>query len=265
MEEPLQAVVARVTGDKGNPYYATELDQTAAQAKLDTQIVSPQKGAVEVTEEPIVVQASGVTGDKGNPHYAAELDKAGRESVIEAQIMQTTSAQPGKPTKKTGNIESFIQPAQTNVTGDKGNPYYAAELDKVGQESVIEAQIMQTTSAQPGKPTKKTGNIESLIQLAQANVTGDKGNPYYTAKLDKAGQESVIEAQIMQTTSVQPGKPTKKTDIIESLIQPAQAYLTGDKGNPYYKAELDKSAAAKTMPPSNQKSSDKGKIIWAYK
>ncbi len=87
---------------------------------------------------------------------------------------------------------------------------------KAGELQPVEEVIVAQSS---GLLTAPTGD-EAKVKKEKASVTGDKGNPYYAAELDKAAGplKEIVEAQIKKDTGI----------------------ITGDKGNPYYAAELDK-------------------------
>ena len=122
-EKPVEPVIkpqsSHVTGDKGNPYYAKELEKAADKSSLEDSIAAMME-----------------------PRVAAPKDKnANLESQIETAIVsqgmasQSSKAPPGKGCEKAEPkaVEECIQPKSSHVTGDKGNPYYAKELEKAGK------------------------------------------------------------------------------------------------------------------------------------
>ena len=164
-------------------------------------VIIPEVAMLSTQAKPLVAgikpKVANITGDKGNPYYMEELKKDDIENIV-AQM--------------------------ANVTGDKGNPHYAKELEK--GEKIAPKVIKKVNSSKPeqicdevivpqvsavsmqGKPPPDTS-----IKPKVANVTGDKGNPYYMEEL-------------------------RKDDIKNIVAQ--MANVTGDKGNPHYAKELEK-------------------------
>ncbi|XP_070188370.1 Golgi reassembly-stacking protein 2-like isoform X3 [Littorina saxatilis] len=186
-QPPMKARSQPVTGDKGNPYYSAALD-----------------AGVKVED---LMKASGgyITGDKGNVHYSKFLDS-------------------------TAHVEDLMKASGGYITGDKGNVHYSKFLDSTAHESVMKASASSPTAAEPmmkasasqltgaSPMVKATSSPQTASQppmkAKSQPVTGDKGNPYYSAALD-AGVK------------------------VEDLMKASSGYLTGDKGNIHYSKFLD--------------------------
>ena len=241
VEETVVCEPAFVLGDRGNPYYAAELNS--------------------MVEDQITAEVAYVTGDRGNPYYAEELANAasyfGEEGASTEQMYYTGDAEEAyndndSDNERTDyfrsleahiseeetrcghqNVESgttdVIVPEVVNYTGDAGNPYYAEELNRTGERSksfveTHESNLVTAYSYVKGReePLDVT-DVEEPIVASAAYPTGDRGNPYYAAvlglkPLDPSLEQWVEDHQLAESGCNVEEKPAEGTCVGPSAL-----------------------------------------------
>ncbi|XP_041351862.1 ranBP2-like and GRIP domain-containing protein 4 isoform X2 [Gigantopelta aegis] len=167
-------------------------------------------------------------------------------------------------------VEEPMVPASQQVTGDKGNKIYSAQLDSAGVEEPVVPASQQVTGDKGNKiysAQLDSAGVEEPVVPASQQVTGDKGNKIYSAQLDSAGVEEPVVPASQQVTGDK-GNKIYSTQLdsagVEEPVVPASQQVTGDKGNKIYSAQLDSAGVEEPMVPASQQvTGDKGNKIYS--
>ncbi|XP_046581803.1 uncharacterized protein LOC124289242 [Haliotis rubra] len=133
----------------------------------------------------------------------------------------------------------------SQALGDKGNPYHKKDLDKSEEPKMSKS----TSSTSQAPPKGKTDIIEPVMSSSVSQALGDQGNPHYKAKLDKSKKSKGKESKSQKTTTLTPATQDPlmaQPDIIEPVMASSTRQALGDRGNPYYKKNLDKQSRKDT-------------------
>ena len=247
------AETAEVTGDRGNPHYAKELEDLAKESER-REHVADLKGAIEnIVESKISGQIMEKPEDTVRKDEIKQA-KAEQQPIVKATISPVTTVK----------HELELEKSKASITGDKGNLYYAEELMKASSsqkdvqpkedEQVKQEDVTNVGSSKTG-PEKQQGSTEMndkgkessakemmqpVVKEVNTAITGDKGNIHYAKELESTGdmmpprQEKEEVVQKTNVSSVSAPPPGKGQDIAKSMAQ-----VTGDKGNLDYAKQLE--------------------------
>ncbi|CAH1787109.1 unnamed protein product, partial [Owenia fusiformis] len=144
-----------------------------------------------------------------------EEDKKVPEKIVPVKVEAVRAVQSSAAPKVVEDvIEAPVTMVTTSSTGGRGNPMYAAELQRAAEEAskLKETEVKVTAEKPLEQPVMVEEVIEAPMTVASGYSTGGGGgNPYYAAKLDKAREDSIPSPESIESTSAKP-------DIVEEPI-----------------------------------------------
>lgn len=254
-EKPANPETACLTGDKGNPHYAKELEQGATIENTDLQQATVDQtsavgqGQVEgQVDSEVISTIAHITGKFGNPHYLEELTREDSSKPSDSDTFQSEDAPHVEHCYTEYHYKNMPELSDEYQTEDNEQPLDESEdyPEEMHYHNIPQPKVMipckaETISQQAAAPKVMAPPIDNsvleavelLIQSDKADVTGDKGNPHYAAELENSTASQIVETSVSSCKAGQ--------DMVEDKDKQEEAHPTGDKGNPYYKAELEQS------------------------